>query len=63
MIWVCLYNIVCVTVLAYLSLTFDKWWIVLFAAIMTMSYREGPKKDNDEEEIEKDDEDQAEGSC
>ena len=40
MIWVCLYNIVCVGVLAYLAVIFEKWWIILIAALLTMSYKE-----------------------
>ena len=40
MIGVFVYNVASVAALAYLAVRFEKWWIVLFAPLLAMTYKE-----------------------
>lgn len=44
------YNAVCVVCWIVLAIVFRKWWVALFACLMTMEYRTRVSKEKDAEE-------------
>jgi len=50
MIWLSLFlmNTVPVVCLTWLAVHFEKWWIVLFALLFTVSYKSSKKEASDE---------------
>lgn len=49
MIWWFLYNATMFTSLTYLAIHFDKWWIILFAALFFARYNSQPNEDKKED--------------
>lgn len=50
MIWCMLSNIVSIICFTFLAIHFEKWWIVLFAAIFILTYKSENKLNKEEEE-------------